>query len=866
MADSRESQRSLLFETELATARPQRAWNPLGRSSPDSHYGYFPSFTQESFSEDALRDVGLGISSTSTETLTGRDKRESVSVISPLDTPRYLKTPQETPILTHNHGNCPTRSTILQSRLSWVPMTVLVLSFYATLFSGLYLAVAFWKPRWTFVGGGGSVSPSTANLLCAFFAKTIELAYVTICVAFLGQVLSRRALMKDSRGISLADMSMRAWIMQPGSMIVHWETLRFSALTFLGVIALIATIVGMLYTTAAEALGEFDIRNLYLFTDLAIVSPKLSMGPMVSTTLWGKVYASWANPEYVANNCKSPIPLSMDPVYRNTTCLEMEHVGQAYHNFDQWLMTWNNIAETNQNSSIHLQLRPQPTAAIWDNTTVTGSWIEIHNITALSTQHGRMVNNITMALPHSGVPIASIDPRNKIRLPQDASGEDKFSIEASVPSPAVNVLCVGMTKTELEPLVYSSWPNANFDPTTWSQSPSPDIPSYPSWLNRTVVDSIFSFGPTHGQRPPIFGTFPEANNTILNITGRWPSNSIYLLGKPSLPHPPYVMCAIRGKETGVCSTRYQAASSGTFLTTNCENSTNPLQYNLRDTSFTEGLWSADWKNIAGEWANAVSLGAGITSSQASTERLLMQMMPSYNPTLGTYALNPSLPSIGEALAVLSGCTLILSSQNAPFTAGWNYTSPPDILPAPVYEAFPATLQAASFVSGGTEQWQGIFYIILTFAFLTSIICLCFMLIEARGQHITDFTEPVNLFALAVNSPSSSRLDGACGGGPVGRQLGERWFIGMEESEAHYYIRAKVEGESPFLSGGGREGHAHGNGNGGRFGFGNGNHGRGNGYRRLEEMEVEEERVKPVSPAVEEFRRVSHRGSWLTRFY
>lgn len=51
---------------------------------------------------------------------------------------------------------------------------------------------------------------------------------------------------------------MRAWIMQPGSMIVHWETLRYSALTFLGAIALVATFVAMLYTTAAEALGERD--------------------------------------------------------------------------------------------------------------------------------------------------------------------------------------------------------------------------------------------------------------------------------------------------------------------------------------------------------------------------------------------------------------------------------------------------------------------------------------------------------------------------------------------------------------------------------------------------------------------------------
>lgn len=569
------------------------------------------------------------------------------------------------------------------------------------------------------------------------------------------------------------------------------------------------------------------------------------MGPLESTTLWGKVYASWGNPEYLADNCKTPVPVSMDPEARNTTCLQMEHVGQAYHNFEQWLITWSKLVDGNNKTSDQLSSRPQPTASIWDNTTVTGGWIEINDMTELSSKHGRMVNNITMAMPHSGIPAAAMDSKNGIRQPQDASGEGKYSIEASVPSPAVNVLCVGMNETELSPLVYSSWPNAHFNSTTWSTEASSDIPRFPSWLNSTVVDDLFGFGEENGQRPPIFGTFPAANNTILNITGIWPANAIYLLGKPSISNPPYVMCAIRAKETGVCSTRYDAASSGAFLSSNCENSTNPLQYNTNHPDFVEGAWSPDWKNVAGEWANSVSLGSGITTSQASTERLIMQLMPSYNNATNTYALDPKLPSIGEALAVLAGCTLILSSQHAPFVQGWNYTLPPDILPTPAYQHFPATLQAVDYASGGTEHWQGVFYVILVFAFLTSAICLFFMIIEARGHQITDFTEPQNLFALAVNSPHSSRLQGACGGGPVGRQLKERWYIGMEEVDAHYFIRAKADGNSPCVSG--RENN-------------------GMGYARLEEMEMEDVGLKAVSPAVDEFRRVSKRGSWLAKFY
>lgn len=153
---------------------------------------------------------------------------------------------------------CPTQRGIQQRRLSWVPLTILTLAVYATILSGIYLVIALVRPRYgRAIGEDGAVVPATATLLSALFAKTIELAYVTVCVAFLGQVLSRRALTQGSRGITISDMSMRSWIMQPGALIVHWETLRYSAATVLGAITLTATVVAMLYTTAAEALGKF---------------------------------------------------------------------------------------------------------------------------------------------------------------------------------------------------------------------------------------------------------------------------------------------------------------------------------------------------------------------------------------------------------------------------------------------------------------------------------------------------------------------------------------------------------------------------------------------------------------------------------
>lgn len=156
-----------------------------------------------------------------------------------------------------NNVKCPTQGKVLQRRLSWLSVSILALALYSTIVSGMYLVVAFVKPRFGRGIGDTGIAPSTASLLSALLAKTIELSFVTVFVAFLGQVLSRRAISNSSSGITIADMSMRAWIMQPGTLITHWETVKYAAFTILGVIALIATFVAMLYTTAADALGEY---------------------------------------------------------------------------------------------------------------------------------------------------------------------------------------------------------------------------------------------------------------------------------------------------------------------------------------------------------------------------------------------------------------------------------------------------------------------------------------------------------------------------------------------------------------------------------------------------------------------------------
>lgn len=157
-------------------------------------------------------------------------------------------------------AECRSKQSLYHGRANWLSIVTLFLAVYSTIFSGIWLTLAVVKPRYgRRISTTSKLPPSTASLLCAAFAKSIELSFVTVFVAFLGQVLSRRAIAVKSRGITIAEMTMRAWVMQPGTLITHWETAQRSAFTVLGMIALTATLVATLYTTASDALGESRI-------------------------------------------------------------------------------------------------------------------------------------------------------------------------------------------------------------------------------------------------------------------------------------------------------------------------------------------------------------------------------------------------------------------------------------------------------------------------------------------------------------------------------------------------------------------------------------------------------------------------------
>ena len=232
-------------------------------------------------------------------------------------------------------------------RGSWLAVSILVLSIYSTVLSGIWVLIAIIKPRYGHtVSKTGGLPISTASTLYAAFAKSIELSFVTVFVAFIGQALSRRARFQPE-GVTIAEMSMRSWVMQPGTMISRWESVRFAATTRLGVFSLLVALMAMVYTTASDAL----------------VTPVLRFGKTEDRLMYGKVSTSFANTSYIETHCNTPISPATDPVDYGTTCIQIEHAGQAYHNYMQYLTTW--VDNTNSgNTSSNITHRPDPVGMV----------------------------------------------------------------------------------------------------------------------------------------------------------------------------------------------------------------------------------------------------------------------------------------------------------------------------------------------------------------------------------------------------------------------------------------------------------------------------------------------------------------------
>lgn len=281
------------------------------------------------------------------------------------------------------------RADVTVKRTSWLSVYIIILSVYSTLISGLWLGVAIAQPRWGHaIQSGGSLSLSTANLLTVIFAKTIELSFVTIFVAFIGQSLTKKAIHQQSDGLTKADMAMRSWILQPGSMLSNGHTLRYAGASFLGVMTLVATIMATFYTTASDTM----------------VRPKLRFSDWHQRDLQSYIMASYANVEYVKDSCATPITTAFDPTDAGASCVAIQDSGNSYHNLLAFMSTWRDISYNGSGTSRDMAYRPISQALLYDNVSMSGSWVEVEYSDPVKNfeTHKRIINNVSLALPHPG--------------------------------------------------------------------------------------------------------------------------------------------------------------------------------------------------------------------------------------------------------------------------------------------------------------------------------------------------------------------------------------------------------------------------------------------------------------------------------
>ena len=242
--------------------------------------------------------------------------------------------------------------------------------------------------------------------------------------------------------------------------------------------------------------------------------------------------------------------------------------------------------------------------------------------------------------------------------------------------------------------------------------------------------------------------------------------------------PDYTVCSMRSFLYPNCSTRHDVSGTagGSTLASHCDDPDDKQAYALSVPNSPISA-SPDWVNIAFAWAMAVGLKEGIVNGNASTARLLTQLIPQ------TTALPTLKPSIAEALAVLAGSTLLLGSTQAAFVHYWEYPAP-SLVPG-VYSSFNASVMTQQYTSSYIQGWQAAFYPVLFVVAIINVWCLAYYF--RRSGLVTDYTEPQNLFALAINSPSSEALSGSCGAGPERYQFQIDWKVKKAAETSHYYI-------------------------------------------------------------------------------
>ena len=432
-----------------------------------------------------------------------------------------------------------------------------------------------------------------------------------------------------------------------------------------------------------------------------------------------------------------------------------------------------------------------------------------------------------------------MEPINEILQPADLGGIGKYWIKAAVVSPTINVMCASLARDEIEPLVYTSWPSADkVDGTV----PGQEIGSYryqddiprktaDEFLNATAVDDVFRWGKRYGRTPPVFrmvrtAGVPPFHRDLSGLTlpVQWPmdynmvtntsltgEDAMYILAKPAHTAN-YTLCELRSWTSVDCSTELSvgpspplssaptesqepypnpptrdqiSGTSGGQMRARCTGPSDANSY-LRHNPSATARPSSDWKNLVDQWRLAIDLNGGTTNANSSNTRILTSL------ALAAPALPRALPSLAEALAVLASSALTASARRATFRHAWAHgngttAAAAHQLAAPgARETFAAEVCAAGYASSHRAGAACVFYAVLAAVVVVNGGCLWCWVRDGlvRNAVVVDFTDPAHAFVLALNSPPSGRVAGACGGGPGSAERAAPWRVRFDEGGNH----------------------------------------------------------------------------------
>ncbi|KAF3908793.1 hypothetical protein ABW21_db0207097 [Orbilia brochopaga] len=662
----------------------------------------------------------------------------------------------------------------VKSQQTWLSVIILILCIYSTAGSILFFVVAVARPRYgTRISTASGLRPQDAQLISAILAKTIELSFVSVFVSFLGQVLSRRALLTGSKGINIAELSMRGWVTQPGTLITHTSSVRFAGLTFLGALSLTATILASFYTTAADTL----------------VSPKLAWGSFQDRNLSGIVHSSYANNIARSAKCETVITPQEDGLvegYLTTlaaaTCDNILSAGRAYRDLSDWNALW---TEARNKSFPNPLTRPKAPSSL-DLVNYAGTWIHV------SGDNG--VNRAVMAMPHPNVVVATRNSSlNGILQPEDSgSGYGSFIVKASTANPIIDVSCAPIGNNSL------GWYLAQARAADLSRNGTADafIQRTFDFSNNATFVNNGSYTYTGPNEAPRFPARPPRYNTVLS--SRQSASSVFMLTRT--PTDQYVMCGMRSYMTPNCSTEFQAFENSGNVTANCDLN-NPLEFNEdlfrrnistvkhpiagvdRDLDVRDSL-APDFRTVAETVLLAVALNTGINGGNASISRFLSQIALDTRST----PLNPARPSLAEGLAVTLGNAMITSAEH-----------------------FNAQVNTIEYTSGAGSGWKPLFYVVLAGVMAMNIFCLIYFAF-VRDGYVTDWTEVQNLFCIAMDggalrqgtprrdtmTVNDEQWKGTGGTGPAGGQYKVGfWFT---EKAGRWYVTDSAVDDKPHTTG------------------------------------------------------------------